>query len=119
MVAGACDRPTAATVVDQGVARLLEHPLLVADDDLRRTELEEPLEAVVAVDDAAIEVVQVGGGETAAVQLDHRSQIRRDDREDRQIIHSGRVPERRNASIRRRRLIAFFRRWPELVRTST
>ena len=35
------------------------------------------------------------------------------------IIHSGRVPERRNASIRRRRLIAFLRRWPELVRTST
>ena len=35
------------------------------------------------------------------------------------IIHSGRVPERRKASIRRRRLIAFLRRWPELVRTST
>ena len=34
------------------------------------------------------------------------------------IIHSGRLPERRNASIRRRRLIAFLRRWPELVRTS-
>ena len=35
------------------------------------------------------------------------------------IIHSGRVPDRRNASIRRSRLIAFLRRWPELVRTST
>ena len=35
------------------------------------------------------------------------------------IIQSGRVPERRNASIRRSRLIAFLRRWPELVRTST
>ena len=28
------------------------------------------------------------------------------------IIHSGRLPERRNASIRRSRLIAFLRRWP-------
>src|SRR4029079_19775845 len=34
MVAGAGDRAAAAAVVDQGVARLLEHPLLIADDDL-------------------------------------------------------------------------------------
>jgi len=34
------------------------------------------------------------------------------------IIHSGRLPLRRKASIRRSRLIAFLRRWPELVRTS-
>src|SRR5438132_958400 len=67
MVAGAGDRPAAAAVVDQRVARLLEHPLLVADDDLRRPELEEPLEPVVAVDDAAIQVVEVGRGEAAAV----------------------------------------------------
>src|SRR4029079_13473733 len=81
---GARDRPAAAAVVDQGVARLLEHPLLVADDDLGRPELEKPLEAVVAVDDAAIQVVQVGGREAAAVELDHRPQVRRDDRQDRE-----------------------------------
>ena len=34
------------------------------------------------------------------------------------IIHSGRLPERRNASIRRSRLMAFLRRWPDVVRTS-
>ena len=84
MVAGARDRPAAAAVVDEGVARLLEHPLLVADDDLGRAELQEPLEAVVAVDDAAVEVVQVGGREAAAVELDHRPQVGRDDRQDRE-----------------------------------
>src|SRR5215204_5457926 len=84
VVAGARDRPAPAAVVDQGVARLLEHALLVADDDLGRAELEEPLEAVVAVDDAAIEVVQVGGREAAAVELDHRPQVGRDDRQDRE-----------------------------------
>ena len=84
VVAGARDRPAAAAVVDQGVARLLEHPLLVADDDLGRAELEEPLEAVVAVDDAAVQVVQVGGREAAAVELDHRPEVRRDHRQDRQ-----------------------------------
>ena len=42
-------------------------------------ELHEPLEAVVAVDDAAVEVVQVAGREAAAVELDHRADLRRDD----------------------------------------
>ena len=84
MVAGAGDRPAAAAVVDQGVARLLEHPLLVADDDLGRAELEEPLESVVAVDDAAVQVVQVGGREAAAVELDHGPEVGRDDRQHRQ-----------------------------------
>ena len=35
------------------------------------------------------------------------------------IIHSGRAPDLRKASIRRRRLIAFLRRWPEVCRIST
>ena len=81
VVAGAGDRPAAAAVVDQRVARLLEHPLLVADDDLRGAQLQQSLEPVVAVDDAAVQVVQVGGREAAAVELDHRAQVRRDDRQ--------------------------------------
>ena len=84
VVAGAGDGPATTAVVDERVARLLEHPLLVADDDLGRAELEESLEPVVAVDDAAVQVVQVGGREAAAVELDHRPEVRRDDRQDRQ-----------------------------------
>src|SRR5664279_5728808 len=53
VVAGARDRPAAAAVVDEGVARLLEHALLIADDDLGRTELEQALAPVVAVDHPA------------------------------------------------------------------
>src|SRR5207249_8286021 len=70
-VAGARDGAAPAPVVDQGVDRLLQHPLLVADDDLGRAQLQQPLEPVVAVDDAAVEVVQVGGRKAAAVELDH------------------------------------------------
>ena len=81
-VAGARHRATAAAVVNQRVHRFLKHALLVADDDIRRAQLEQALEAVVAVDDAAIQVVQVGGRKTAAVQLNHRAQIRRHDRDD-------------------------------------
>ena len=79
-VARARDGPAAAAVVEQCVDGLLQHPLLVVDDDLRRAEVQEPLQAVVPVDDAAVEVVEVGGREAAAVQLDHRAQLRRDHR---------------------------------------
>ena len=51
------DGTAAAAVVDERVDRLLEHPLLVAHDDVGRAELEQLLQAVVAVDDAAVEVV--------------------------------------------------------------
>jgi len=78
-VVGAGDGPAASAVVDEGVHGLLEHPLLVADDDVGGVELDEPLEAVVAVDDPAVQVVQVGGGEAAAVQLHHGAQLRGND----------------------------------------
>ena len=81
VVAGAGDGPAAAAVVDQRVHGLLQHPLLVADDDLRRAQVEQPLQAVVAVDDAAVEVVEVAGGEAAALQLHHGAQVRRQHRQ--------------------------------------
>ena len=74
-------RAAAAAVVEQRVDRLLEHALLVADDDLGGVEVHQLLEAVVAVDDAAIQVVQVAGGEVAALQQDQRAQVRRDHRD--------------------------------------
>ena len=80
-VARARDRATPAAVVEQCVDGLLEHALLVVDDDLGRTEVEEALQPVVAVDHPAVEVVQVRGGEPATVELDHRAQVRRDHRD--------------------------------------
>ena len=84
MVAGSRDGPPAAAVVDQRVARLLQHPLLVADDDLGRLQVEEAAEPVVAVDHAPVQVVQVAGCEAAAVELHHRAQVGRDDRQGRE-----------------------------------
>ncbi len=40
----------------------------------------QPFQAVVAVDDAAVQVIQVGRCKTAAVELNHRAEIRRNDR---------------------------------------
>src|SRR5207302_7704507 len=79
-VARARHRAAAAAVVEQRVDGLLQHSLLVVDDDLRRTEIEQPLQAVVAVDHAPVEVVQVRRGEASAVELHHRAELRRDDR---------------------------------------
>jgi hypothetical protein len=44
-------------------------------------QFEQALEAVVAVDDAAIQVIQIGGRETAAVQRHQRTQVRRQHRQ--------------------------------------
>jgi hypothetical protein len=43
-------------------------------------EVQQPLQAVVAVDHPAVQVVEVGGGEAATVELHHRAQLRRDHR---------------------------------------
>ena len=80
-VARARHRTPAAAVVEQRVDGLLEHALLVVDDDLGRAQVEQPLQAVVPIDDTPVQVVQVARGEPAAVQLHHRAQLRRDHRD--------------------------------------
>ena len=90
---GARDDAAAAAVVEQRVDRFLQHALLVADDDVRRAQLDQPLQAVVAVDDAAVEIVEVGRRETAAVERHERAQLRRDHRQTSRTIHSGLLPD--------------------------
>ena len=65
-----------AAVVNQRVDGLLQHSLLVPDNNLGRTQIHEPLQPVVPVDYPAVKVVQVAGGEPAAVQLHHGAQFR-------------------------------------------
>ena len=78
------DGLAATAVVEQRVDRLLQHAALVPDDDLRSVELEQALQAVVAVDDATVEIVEIAGREAAAVERDERAQIRRQHRDDRE-----------------------------------
>src|SRR4029079_7999381 len=79
-LAAATNRLRAAAVVEQRVHRFLQHALLVPENDFRRAMHDELLQAVVAVDDAAIEIVQIGGRKAAAVERNERTQIRRDHR---------------------------------------
>ena len=79
-VSGAGDGTTVASVVQKSVDRFLKHTLFVADNDFRGTKLKQVFQTVVAVNDSAVEVVQVGGRETAAFQRNERTQIRRNHR---------------------------------------
>ena len=83
-VAGTRHGATMTTVVKQRIDRFLQHAFLVPDDDLRGLERQKVLQPVVAVDDAAVEIVQVGRGETAALKRNQGAQIRRNHRQHRQ-----------------------------------
>ncbi len=81
-VVGATQDAAAAAVVEQRVDGFLQHALFIANDHVGRVQLDQLLQPVVAVDDAAIQVVQIGGGETAAIQRDQRAKLGRNDRND-------------------------------------
>ncbi len=78
---GAGHRLAATTVVEQRIDRLLQHALLVAHDDLGRLQLEQTLQPVVAVDHAAIQIVQIGRRKATAVERHQRTQLRRQHRQ--------------------------------------
>ena len=59
---------------------MLQHALLVPDDDLGGVQIDQLLETVVPVDQPAVQIVQVAGGEVARVQQDQGTQVRGDDR---------------------------------------
>src|SRR5262249_40497054 len=77
---GTRDHAPAPAVVEQRVNRFLQHALFVADDDIGSAQLDQPLQAVVTVDDAPVEIIEVGGGEAAAIERYKRPQIRRNHR---------------------------------------
>ena len=117
-IAGARYGAAAAAVIDQRVHSLLQHALFIADDDVRRAQLQHALEAVIAVDHAAIQIVQVGwwrsGRRPAAPWGADSGGITGTTS---RIIHSGLLPLWRKASTTSRRLMARVRFWPSLSRS--
>ena len=59
----------------------MQHTLLVAEDHLGCLDLDKPLQAVVADDDTAVEVVKIGSGKAATIQWHERTEFRRGDRD--------------------------------------
>src|SRR5690606_8481332 len=79
---GSGNRLTATTIVEQCVHCLLKHAALIADDDLWSIQLQQSLQAIVAVDDSTIQVVQIAGCEATAIQRNERAQVGRQNRDD-------------------------------------
>ena len=71
MFAFAAHRTTAPPVVNQRIHRFLQHAFFVADDNFRRVQVHQTAQTVVAIDHAAVQVVEVGGRKTTAIQLHH------------------------------------------------
>src|SRR5687768_1115934 len=71
---------TAATaVIEQSIDGLLQHSFFIANDDFRSPQLDQLFQAIVAVNDAAIEIVQIRGREPSAIQRHERTKLRRND----------------------------------------
>src|ERR1700733_5777106 len=76
-VVGPAEHAAAASVVKQRVNGFLQHALFVADDYIGSVQLHQFLQAVVAVDHAPVQVVQVRSRKPAAIQGHKRTQFGR------------------------------------------
>ena len=80
---GPGDGTASAAVVDQAVHSLLQHPLLVADDDVGGAQLQQAAQAVVAVDDPAVQgPFRSVVAKRPPSRLDHGAQVGRQHRQD-------------------------------------
>ncbi len=70
-VARAHHGAAAAAVINQRVHSLLQHPLFIAHNNIRRAQIQQTMQTVVAVNHPAIKVVQIAGGKTSAIKLHH------------------------------------------------
>ena len=80
-VTGACYGTTTTTIVDQRVNCFLQHSLFVSYDDIGSAQIQQSFQTVVSVDNSSVQIVQVTCCKAAAVQLYHRTDIGRDNRD--------------------------------------
>src|SRR5690606_14848484 len=69
------DRATATTVIQQCIYRFLQHAFFVAHDNVRRIQIQQTLQTVVAVDYATIQIIQIRGRKTTTVEWNQRTQV--------------------------------------------
>src|SRR5581483_4457028 len=79
-IVGATQHASTTPVIEQGIHSFLQHALFVAHDYFRGVQVHQFLQAVVAVDHAPIQVVQIGGCKAATIERNERTQLRRNDR---------------------------------------
>ena len=80
-VSRSCYRTSTASVIDQGIYSLLQHTLLVADNDIRSAKLQKSFQTVISVDDSSVKIIQVRCCKTSSIQLYHSTKILWDNRD--------------------------------------
>ncbi len=71
---------TTGAVIKERIHCLLQHSFFIPGDHFWRTDREQFSQAIIPVDDTAIEIIQIGSRETSAIKRHHRAEIRRDHR---------------------------------------
>ena len=74
-------RIRATRVVKERIHRLLQHTLLIAENNLRSLNINQTLQTIVTNDHTAIQVVEIRCSETATVKRYERTELRRNDRQ--------------------------------------
>jgi hypothetical protein len=65
-----------ATIVKQYIDGFLEHPLFIANDNLRRFQINQSFQSIITVDDPSIKIVEIRGGKSTAFKWNQWPQIR-------------------------------------------
>jgi len=74
-VVGSAQHAATAAVVEQRVHGFLQHALFVAHNDFRRVQIHQLLQTVIAVDDAAIKIIEIGGRKASAIERHQGAQL--------------------------------------------
>ena len=72
---GATNGPSSPAIVEERIDRLLEHAHFVPDDDTRRFELNQALQAIVPIDDTPVQIVQIRRSEPSSVERHEGTQL--------------------------------------------
>ncbi len=63
-------------IINKGIDCFLKHALFIAGNHLGCVQLQQTLQTIVAVDNTAVQIIQVRGGKPAAVKRNHRTEVR-------------------------------------------
>ena len=80
-VSRSCYRTSTTSVIDQRINSFLKHTLLVSYDNIWCSQFKESSQTVISVNDSSVQIIQVRCCKTSSIQLYHRTQIRRDNRD--------------------------------------
>ena len=60
-------------VIQKSIYWFLQHPLFIADNDIRRAQLHKTFETIIPIYDATVKVIKVWGCESTAIKSNKRT----------------------------------------------